>query len=144
MVFDGGFTSVIDLAFGRLYVVEIDEKSWVALEIGAGSGGTINACDLGTLTCEEAATGAPTITAITFAKDGALRATRIARGPGVRRRLPGPVTVRPLLDRPPRAGGAPKAVTARLMRRLPAFPAVPVRLPRRDGPQGAGAVGDAA
>jgi hypothetical protein len=34
-VFDGGFTSIIDLTFrkGRLYVAELDEKSWAAVEI---------------------------------------------------------------------------------------------------------------
>jgi len=35
-VFDGGFTSIIDLAFGRdgkLYVAEIDEQSWAAFQI---------------------------------------------------------------------------------------------------------------
>ncbi|MEX2251019.1 MAG: hypothetical protein WD895_02970 [Acidimicrobiia bacterium] len=34
-VFDGGFTSVIDLAFykGRLYVAEFDEQGWAAVEI---------------------------------------------------------------------------------------------------------------
>jgi len=81
-VFDGGFTSIIDLAFGpdgELYVAELDEASWAAVEIfGDGVGGTINACDLGALACGEAATGIPILTAITFGKDGSLWATENA------------------------------------------------------------------
>lgn len=81
-VFDGGFTSIIDLAFdaaGTLHVVELDELSWAAVEIfGTGAGGTINACDLGTLTCSEVATGIPILTAITFGKDGRLWVTENA------------------------------------------------------------------
>lgn len=85
-VFDGGFTSIIDLAFdeeGYLYVVELDENSWFGLEIGAAAGGTINKCDLDAGTCEEIATNIPIVTAITFGKDGSLWATRNALIPGV-------------------------------------------------------------
>ena len=42
-----GFTSIIDLTFGpdgTLYVVELDEAGWFAMEIGLGEGGTVNAC----------------------------------------------------------------------------------------------------
>jgi hypothetical protein len=42
-----GFTSIIDIAFGRngkAYVVELDEKSWLAMEMGLGVGGTVNVC----------------------------------------------------------------------------------------------------
>ena len=84
-VFDGGFTSIIDLAFdadGDLYVVELDEQSWFAVELGAGVGGTINACDVATLACEEVASGIPILTAITFGTNGALWATRNALIPG--------------------------------------------------------------
>lgn len=46
-VFDGGSTSIIDLVFGPdgdLYVAEMDELSWAAVEIfGAGAGGEVNA-----------------------------------------------------------------------------------------------------
>lgn len=81
-VFDGGFTSIIDLAFGpdgRLYVAELDERSWFAAEVlHAGVGGTVNACDTASGTCEEVATGIPLLTAITFGKDGSLHATRNA------------------------------------------------------------------
>lgn len=86
LVFDGGFTSIIDLAFGpdgMLNVAELDEASWAAVEIfQAPTGGTINSCDIDTLTCGEVASGIPVLTAITFGKDGALWATRNALTPG--------------------------------------------------------------
>lgn len=86
LVFDGGFTSIIDLTFGpdgRLYVAELDEASWAAVEIfQAPAGGTISACDVATQACSEAASGIPILTAITFGKDGALWATRNALIPG--------------------------------------------------------------
>jgi hypothetical protein len=56
--FDGGFTSIIDLAFGpdgRLFVAELDEASWLTVEPGLGFtpvGGTINACNVGTGSCD--------------------------------------------------------------------------------------------
>lgn len=83
-VFDGGFTSIIDLAFedGTLYVAELDEESWFAVESG-GVGGTINACDLSTGTCSEVATGIPILTAIAFDGAGALWATQNALIPGL-------------------------------------------------------------
>ena len=84
-LFDGGFTSIIDLAFGPdglLYVAEFDEASWAAVEIfGAGDGGTINACDVDTLVCDEVATGINQLTGITFGKDGTLYATQNALTP---------------------------------------------------------------
>lgn len=86
-VFDGGYTSIIDMTFGpdgNLYVAEFDEDGFLALEIfGSGSGGTINSCDLATLTCEEVATGIPMLTAITFDTDGSLWATRNSLIPGL-------------------------------------------------------------
>lgn len=84
--FDGGFTSIIDLAFddeGNLYVAELDEDSWFAIEVGAGAGGTINKCDLEMKTCSEVASGIPMLTSITFGKDGTLWATRSSLIPGV-------------------------------------------------------------
>jgi len=85
-VFDGGFTSILDLAFGpdgRLYVAEMDEASWAAVEIfHAPTGGTIQACDVDAGTCEVVASGIPVLTAITFGKDGSLWATRNALAPG--------------------------------------------------------------
>lgn len=44
-----GFTSIVDLTFdlkGTLYVTELDEASWFAVEVtGNGIGGTVNACE---------------------------------------------------------------------------------------------------
>lgn len=88
-VFDGGFTSIIDLTFGpdgKLYVSEIDEDSWIVVEPffpGEPAGGTINACDVSTLSCSVVASGIPIHTAITFGKDGTLWATRNALIPGL-------------------------------------------------------------
>lgn len=86
VVFDGGFTSIIDVAFGpdgQLYVVEFDEASWAAVEIfGTPTGGTINACNLDTMVCTEVATGLPIVTAITFGKRDGLWATINALIPG--------------------------------------------------------------
>lgn len=85
-VFDGGFTSIIDLVFGpdgRLYVAEMDELSWAAVEIfGNGVGGTVNACDLDALDCEEVATEIPQLTAMTFDRDDDLWVTRNVLVPG--------------------------------------------------------------
>jgi hypothetical protein len=79
-VFDGGFTSVIDLAFGRdglLYVTELDEKAWAAVEIfRTPAGGTINACNVRTGNCVEVKKGLPQPTAIAFDKHGALWSTQ--------------------------------------------------------------------
>lgn len=87
LVFDGGFTSIIDLAFGPdglLYVVELDENSWFAANVGAQAlaGGTINACDLDTLTCDTVAHPMALPTAITFGKDGTLWSTEFGPVPG--------------------------------------------------------------
>lgn len=82
VVFDGGFTSVIDLAFGPddlLYVVELAESGWFAAEVLAmPTTGTINACDIDALTCVEVKTGLVLPTAITFGKDGTLWSTEFA------------------------------------------------------------------
>ncbi len=86
--FDGGFTSVIDLAFdanGTLYVAELDEGSWLAVEfeLPGAVGGTINACDVGTGACEVIASGVPLLTALAVDGDGTLWATRNALIPGL-------------------------------------------------------------
>lgn len=57
-----GFTSIVDLAFGpdgTLYVVELDDASWLAVELeaegftGLIAGGSINACDLSPFACTQ-------------------------------------------------------------------------------------------
>ncbi|MGI9609186.1 MAG: ScyD/ScyE family protein, partial [Acidimicrobiia bacterium] len=78
-VFDGGFTSIVDLRFhkGRLYIAEMDEASWVAVEIfGGGVGGTINGCDVVSQKCRVIAEGIPMLTAITFDRRSKLWATQ--------------------------------------------------------------------
>jgi len=59
-----GFTSIVDINFGpdgTLYVVELDENSWLGLEVDPPQmlGGTINACTWDTFDCTEQATGLP-------------------------------------------------------------------------------------
>jgi hypothetical protein len=56
-----GFTSIIDLAFGpdgRINVAQIDDASWLAMEIGAGVGGlsTRNPTDDLASECDELST----------------------------------------------------------------------------------------
>ncbi len=86
-VFAGGFTSIIDLEFGadgNLYVAELDEASWAAVEITmTPAGGTINSCDVTTLECEEVATEIPMLTAINFDARGHLWASQNALIPGL-------------------------------------------------------------
>jgi hypothetical protein len=50
-----GLTSVVDVEFGadgRLYILEMDASGWFAAVVGSGTGGTIQACDVDTGTCE--------------------------------------------------------------------------------------------
>lgn len=83
-----GFTSIVDINFGpdgALYVTEIDESSFAAIEIGGtGSGGTINACPWGSfpLSCHEVATGLLMPIATTVGGDGKLYAAVGALIPG--------------------------------------------------------------
>lgn len=69
-----GLTSIVDLNFGpdgTLYVVELDEASWAAVEIfQTPAGGTVNACDVSTGTCTEAASGLIIPTAVAVDKRG--------------------------------------------------------------------------
>lgn len=89
VVFDGGFTSIIDMAFGPdglLYVVELDEATWFAVEVlHAPTTGTINACDVAAHACTVLQGGLPTPTAITFGKDGTLWSTEFALAPPLAR-----------------------------------------------------------
>lgn len=78
VVYDG-FTSIVDLAFGAdgtLYVAEMDEKSWFAVELALFEGlpvdlglGTINACDAD---CTVEVGGIALLSAITVDGAGAL------------------------------------------------------------------------
>ena len=82
---DQGFSAVIDVAFGAdgtLYVLELDEAGFIAAEFGAGVGGTLNACDLGSGTCTELVTGAFLSTAVAVGSDGGIYTTVGALVPG--------------------------------------------------------------
>jgi hypothetical protein len=62
-----GFTSIIDLRFGpngALYVIELDEESWLAMESGLGTGGSVNTCNSSTWVCTQVATGLPMLTSV--------------------------------------------------------------------------------
>ncbi|MGI0149940.1 MAG: ScyD/ScyE family protein [Thermoplasmata archaeon] len=85
-----GFTSIVDLSFGpdgTLYVTEIDEASWLAVELvpffgpGILQGGTVNACDVSDWTCTEVAMGLPIAIATSVAGDGVLYAAILALVP---------------------------------------------------------------
>jgi hypothetical protein len=69
-----GFTSIVDLTFGpdgTLYVVELDEASWAAVEFPfPGLGGTVNACNPSTWACSQRATGLPMPIAATVDRHG--------------------------------------------------------------------------
>lgn len=65
-----GFTSIVDINFGpdgTLHVVELDEASWLAIELGGADavGGAVDACAWGSFTCTEEATGLPIPIAVT-------------------------------------------------------------------------------
>jgi hypothetical protein len=81
-----GFTSILDLEFGpdgRLYVAQVDDASWLAMEEGAGVGGSVHACNLTTKVCEEIVSGVPMLTGITFRQDGSLWGTVWSLVPGL-------------------------------------------------------------
>jgi hypothetical protein len=72
-----GFTSIIDLNSGpdgTIYVTELDEASWFAVELEKGEGGTVNACSPRSWSCSEVATGLPMVIASTVGKDRAVYA----------------------------------------------------------------------
>jgi hypothetical protein len=85
-----GFTSIIDLAFGwdgTLYVVELDEASWFAVEAaGVPLGGTVNACKRrpwsSSWTCDVKEAGLPTPTAAAVDLRGKVRVVVNALEPG--------------------------------------------------------------
>lgn len=82
----GGFTSIVDLAFapdGSLYVVEIDEASFLAVELGLPSpGGTVNRCNLAKGTCAEVAAHLRIPIAVAVTRDGTAYAAIKALIPG--------------------------------------------------------------
>lgn len=94
-----GFTSIVDLAFGpkgTLYVVEIDEAGFMAVELanfgfpGLTQGGTVNACDLATGECHEHAGGLPLPIAVAVDRKGGLFAAIFSLVPGQAQVVPLP------------------------------------------------------
>jgi hypothetical protein len=91
-----GFTSIIDLKFdsdGRtLYVVELDEASWFAIEGGFGGaiGGTVNACRIRTGGCSKIAGGLTMPIAVTEGRRGQLFGLVNALIPGAAAVIPLP------------------------------------------------------
>jgi len=82
-----GFTSIVDLNFGpdgTAHVIEIDEASWLAVELGgdAAVGGTVNACDSTTWTCTEEAADLQIPIAVAIKSTGAVFVAVSALVPG--------------------------------------------------------------
>ena len=64
-----GLTSIIDLVFGpdgKLYVAQLDDASWLAVEGGGGLGGSVHACDVTTGSCQTVVSHVPILTSIAF------------------------------------------------------------------------------
>jgi len=64
-----GLTSIIDVAFGpngKLYVAQLEDTGWPALEAGGGVGGSVHACNVTTGSCETVVSGIPILTSIAF------------------------------------------------------------------------------
>lgn len=81
-----GFTSIIDLTMGpddKLYVTELDEESWLAMQLGKGTGGSVNACDTRTWQCSQVATGLPMLSAAAVDGGGQVYAVTHALIPGL-------------------------------------------------------------
>lgn len=88
-----GLTSIIDLRFGRdgkLYVAQIDDQSWLAVELvvfgGAPLtlvGGSVHRCDVGSGSCSTVVSGKPILTSITFRGNGSLWGAINALYPGM-------------------------------------------------------------
>lgn len=81
-----GFMSIIDLTMGpdnKLYVVELDEQSWLAMQLGKGTGGSINSCDTRTWQCSQIATGLPMLSAAAVDGSGKVYAVTHALIPGL-------------------------------------------------------------
>ena len=64
-----GLTSIIDLAFapdGKLYVAQLDDAGWPAVEGGGGVGGSVHACNVATGSCQTIVSAIPILTSIAF------------------------------------------------------------------------------
>jgi hypothetical protein len=64
-----GLTSIIDLAVGpdgKLYVAQLDDASWRAVEEGGGVGGSVHACDIASGSCQTVVSHVPILTSIAF------------------------------------------------------------------------------
>ena len=84
LVADGGFTSIIDLTFGpdgKLYLVELDKESWLAVETMQATTGSVKVCNPNTLACSELAS-LPIVTSATVNTDGSVWAVKNALIPG--------------------------------------------------------------
>lgn len=83
-----GFTSIIDVAFdrrGTMYVTELDEASWFAVEVlQTPIGGTVNACTLnsGNWDCEPLVQDLATPTGVASDETGRIYVTNRALEPG--------------------------------------------------------------
>jgi hypothetical protein len=80
-----GLTSIIDLAFGpngKLYVAQLDDAGWPAIEGGGGVGGSVHACSVATGACQTVLSGVPMLTSIAF-RGGALWGAVGALVPGL-------------------------------------------------------------
>jgi hypothetical protein len=83
IVFDD-FTSIIDLRWfqGTLYVEQIDDQSFLAVELEQPTTGSVWACDVTSHECEKVAGGKPIMTAIAFRRNGSMWGTINALIPG--------------------------------------------------------------
>jgi hypothetical protein len=64
-----GLTSIIDLVFGpdgKLYIAQLDDASWRAVEEGGGVGGSVHACDVDEGSCQTVVSHVPILTSIAF------------------------------------------------------------------------------
>ena len=59
-------TSVAIGPDGKLYVAQLEDASWLALEGGGGVGGSVHACDLATGSCQTVVSHVPILTSIAF------------------------------------------------------------------------------
>lgn len=92
-----GLTSVVDLEFGPnglLYVAELDAATWLAVELGAGSGplapvkgGRVKACDVSTGVCTVIASGLALPSALAVDASGGVWVAENSS-------IPGPASVR--------------------------------------------------